>query len=69
MKLTFIPFNDELNSAINCSEVEAMFLQIHFFSADYQLPPISLSNYSSTSRNNYSFCPAVDSRQAHLVKN
>ena len=69
MKLTFIPFNCELNSAINCSEVEAMFLQIHFFSTDCRLPLILLSNYSSPSRNNYSFCPAVDSRQAHLVKN
>ena len=46
-KLTFIPFNDELNSAIDCSEVAAKFLQIHFFSADCRLPPISLSNYKN----------------------
>ena len=46
IKLTFIPFNDELNSAINCSEVvAAMLLEIHFLSSG--LPLISLSNYKN----------------------
>ena len=48
IKLTFIPFYGELNSAINCSEVAAnCSCKFTSFSGDGRLSPISLSNYAN----------------------
>ena len=66
IKLTFIPFNDEFNSAINCSEV-AVICSCEFTSlavtAGYR------RFCCQTTRNHYPFCPEVDSTLAHLDKN